>query len=1029
MLMLGPIEVRAGGRRLSIGGPRQKKLLAVLLLNANRSLTLDRLVAELWEEPPSSVRQQVHNSVGSLRRALAPAGSGLTLLTTDAGYQLNVAPASTDVEQFRGFVARAKEADAAGEAERAIADLRSALGLWRGEALAGLEGRSITAAAAGLEEERLTAIEHLTASQLRAGDHAAVVAKLRDLVAEHPLRESFRADLMSALHRSGRPAEALAVYDEGRRLMAEEFGLDPGPRLRALFADILADSGETDTAADTTAEAAPEVPVEDVEPTATKCFLPNDTRDFSGRAAELGQFTAEMQRSLPSALVISAIDGMGGVGKTTLAVHLVHGIADEFPDGQYFIDLRGFSLGQDPVPPEQALDSLLRDCGVPAELVPPSLEARAALWRSHMAGKRAVVVLDNAIDVAQVRPLIPGTPGILVVVTSRRRLTALEGSVPLSLDVFPREDAVSLFVQIVGEERTAPEPEAVVAAVELCGRLPLAIRIAAARLRDRRSWTVANLVERLETQRRNEFLRTGDRSVASALKLSLRYLSPTQQRLFRVLSLHPGHNFDAYVAAALADIPVAEAEDHLEALLDDNLLRQDVVGRYYFHDLVRECARQLCEEVDGEDGMRAAVGRLLDYYLCAVRDWSGHLRTNLQDLEDVDVQHPRAEAGRVRPVAPKDADTVLRDEYANVQAVAHLAADEGWPRHAWRLVRAIQPYIKNTHQIGVARALFEAGLLAAEADHDRHGRSIMTQAVAGSHREHGDHEASESLLGRALELSRSTGNRYTEATQVTELALMHYYAERMVPAYEGFRAAEALAAELERTSLDWTLANCLGVVCRNLGRWDESLGHFRRALEIEERRGGSMVNRCQLWWNIAITKHLMGRNHEARRELDHVRSVSAEIGYEMGELLVLAGLCSTERALGNMSSAIEFGRQALLLARRFGHRVSEYEALNDLGDATLGAGDIDRAAEIFTQAYDYAVEYGLNRGRGSALEGLAHVARARGRFAEARDYWERAVEAHPDDVVEAGYARAHLVAVEDESIECFRCRVLVHDVE
>lgn len=1011
--MLGPVQAWVGSRRLAIDGARQRKLFALLLLNSNRSVSFDWLVAELWEEPPNSVRQQVHNSVGGLRRALAPAGDRLAVVTTEAGYQLTVAPGTTDLEEFLRLVGQAKEADSAGEADRAIAELRAALGLWRGEALAGLDGRSIAAAAAGLEEQRLTAVEHLMSLSLRNGEATAIVPELRDLVAKHPLRESFRADLMLALHRSGRQAEAIAAYDQGRRLLAEEFGLDPGSRLRAVFADILADSGEDDTADNVVVPAA--LPI-------TKCFLPNDTRDFSGRTAELDQLTAELTTSLPSALVISAIDGMGGVGKTTLAVHLAHGIADDFPDGQYFIDLHGFSLGLEPMPAEQALDVLLRDCGVPAELVPPSTEARATLWRAHMAGKRAVIVLDNASDISQVRPLIPGTPGILVVVTSRRRLTALEGAVPLSLDVLPQHDAISLFVQIVGAERVQREPDAVIMAVELCGRLPLAIRIAAARLRDRRSWTVANLVERLETQRRNDFLKTGDRSVVAALRLSLRYLSPTQQRLFRLLSLHPGHNFDVHAASALAGVASVEAEDHLETLLDDNLLRQDVIGRYYFHDLVRDCARQLCEEIDGADVMRAAEERLLDYYLRATREWSAPLRPGIQDLEDADVRYPRADFTTPVPAGANAAE-MLRAEYPNVLAVAHFAADDGWPQYAWRLIRALRPYLKQANQTGTSRALFEKGLRAAEADGDAHGRSVLLHQLAAACREHGDSTAAESFITQALAISRANGNVFTEASQLAELALAHYDAHRLWPAYHAFIEAAAVSATLTDTSLDGAIANNLAVVCRDLGEWEQGLAHLQRALDMGGEHGLPVERRCLLWGNAGMIEHMRGRNHEAARLFERVLSASVDAGYEMGEMDGLLGLCATDRALGKVHSAVDRGRQALLLTRKHDDRKGECEALNVLGEATFAAGDIDTAADIFTQARDYAVEYGLHRYRARSLEGFAHVARARGQFAEAREYWEQAYRTYPDGVVEREVAHEHLVAIEDDTVDCFRCRI------
>jgi transcriptional activator len=315
---------------------------------------------------------------------------------------------------------------------------------------------------------------------------------------------------MIALYRSDRHADALAAYDEGRHVLAEDLGLDPGPRLRALHGEILRGDGnvgpptvEEVSVPDPPAQASS--PLREASPprparSASMCFLPHDTQDFAGRTVEIAHLLTEARRASPTALTISSIDGMGGVGKTALAVHLGHLLAKDYPDGQYFIDLHGFSLGIDPISPEQALDTLLRANGVPPEIIPSSLDERSALWRSTMAGQRALVVLDNATEAAQVRPLLPGTLGALVITTSRRKLTAIDGAVPVSLETLPLNDAIALFTRIAGPHRTANEPENVAQAVELCGRLPLAIRIAAARLRDRTTWTVAELVDRLDTE-------------------------------------------------------------------------------------------------------------------------------------------------------------------------------------------------------------------------------------------------------------------------------------------------------------------------------------------------------------------------------------------------------------------------------------------------------------------------------------------------------------------------------------------------
>ncbi|MFD0205634.1 MULTISPECIES: AfsR/SARP family transcriptional regulator [Saccharothrix] len=1012
--ILGPLEVRSDGSPVRIGGARQQRLLALLLLTVNRVVPVERLVDELWSSPPQSARQQIHNAIAGLRRTLAEHTADVHIRWTEAGYRLDAPEASIDVNQFLRLLDEARHAEAQGRLTEAVAALRTGLEIWRGDVLAGLGGTTIANAAAGLHEQRLSAVESLMSLRLRTGETNSVVGELRQLVTEHPLRDSLRISLMQALHRSGRQADALAVYDDGRRMLADDLGLDPSQELQHVHADVLRGTLEpapTPGPAEPNGDLAPQLSV--------RSYLPHDTSDFSGRSAELLQLRAATQPTSPTAITISAVDGMGGVGKTTLAVHLAHQVAADYPDGHYFIDLRGFTAGMSPVSPEQALDMLLGDSGVPPELIPSALESRSALWRSRMAGRRVLLIIDNAVNAAHVRPLLPGAAGALVVVTSRRKLTALEGALPISLDVLPPEDAITLFEKIAGAERVATEPDAVATAVELCGRLPLAIRIAAARLRDRTRWTVAELVNRLRNHaQRVRFLEIDDRGVMAALRVSYRYLSPPQQRLFRLLSLHPGGDFDAYSAASLAGLPLDEAEQHLDSLFDDNLLKQNTAGRFYFHDLIRDCARQLLFEEDGDAEQRAALGRLLDYYLHAAYVWCRHhhnaIYRDAPRVEHVPEQVPVVSTAQ-------EAVELLNVEYANLVAVTRFAVDNDWHRHAWRLVCALQPMFKLHNYGGPSYDLFEGGARAARASGDVRGESACLQGLAAVCRDHRSTAEALEHIERALKLSRQIGAPESETAQLVDLGNLFLHEDRLQEAREIFHQAEPLTARASNTFLSLAVANNLGVICRDLGDFTQALHHLRRAetlLTAEDVRSAQFIS-----WCIGSVLHAMGAHEEARREFTRGLEMSTASGSSHGEAFALLGLCGVNRSLGNLTESLDQGRRALTTARRFELRVVECEVMNCLGETSLAIGDSDRAKPTFELAREVADRFGIARYRARALEGLAHVAHTRGHLTEARRYWEEAMSTYPDGMVDIEYVRRHLAALGDGTVVCFRCEV------
>ncbi|MGK3204505.1 BTAD domain-containing putative transcriptional regulator [Amycolatopsis sp. MEPSY49] len=576
--LLGTLRVQRDGERVDLGGLRQQRLLVMLLLNVNKVVGADRLLEAMWDgEPPVTARRQLHNAVAALRRSF---GAAKHLVVKDGpGYRITADPQNVDAHRFTALVASASAAAAAGRTTFAVEHLEAALALWNGPALSGLQSSVFEIAAARLEENRLTATERLIGLRLDGGEASALVPQLGELVSRHPLREETRKLLMLALHRCGRTADALNAYEQGRRMLRDELGVDPGASIRELYERILRD----------------DPPKRRPEPAPGRSFLPYDTAHFTGRAEEL-RFLAG-SRPAGTALSILAVDGMAGVGKTTLAVRLAHQLAHRYPEGHLYIDLHGHTAGQTPLEPGAALERLLLDFGLPPARIPRDARQRAARWRAEVAERRVLVVLDNALDARQVRPLLPGTGKAQVIITSRRRLTGLDGVTSRSLDVFPAPDAAALFTRIAGPERTAGRPDAVAEIVALCGNLPLAITIAACRFHNRPAWTLDDLALRLRDRgRRLAELGLEDRSVAARFEVSYERLTAEQRRLFRALGAFAGEEFDAADAALLLSRPVPEAERLLEELFDAHVLRQRTAGRYHFHALVREHARAKGEE-------------------------------------------------------------------------------------------------------------------------------------------------------------------------------------------------------------------------------------------------------------------------------------------------------------------------------------------------------------------------------------------------------------------------------------------------
>jgi DNA-binding SARP family transcriptional activator/Tfp pilus assembly protein PilF len=994
--VLGPLAATCDGRPVILHGPRQHRLLAVLLLNANLVVSAERLVDELWDDPPATARRQVHNAMAALRRSLGSYGD-VPIDTTDVGYRLAIRPEQLDVEVFRRHVHEAGRHAADGEVGDAVGSLTQALALWSGPALPGLDGPLIRSAVAGLEELRLACLERLGALRLELGDAAGVLSDLTTWVAEHPLRESLRGSLMLALYRCGRQAEALDAYEQGRRLLAEELGLDPGAALRRLHEQILLDAVPLPTAI----SAAPSEPATQVQPGGgVACTLPHDIVDFSGRAAELAQLRDGIARSAATALAISTIDGMGGIGKTALAVRLAYLVRGDYPDGQHFLDLRGFTPGQDPMTSAQALDVLLRGIGVPVEQVPADEDSRIAYWRSQMASRRMLVVLDNAVDEGQVRPLLPGAAKTLVIVTSRRYLGGLEGTSPLFLDVLPRPDALALFEQVAG--RPLAEPDRAVAAevVELCGRLPLAVRIAGSRLRHRPNWTVADLVSRLRDQRRRtRFLAIGDRTVAAVLALSYRYLSPAQQRLFRLLGVHPGVDFEPYAVAALTGITPEEAEDGLDALVDENLLLQGIGGRYRIHDLVRDCAHELANQHDSTAELRAAAHRLLDYYL----------RLAWRSCEPMARAAHRFQPGFLDPAPELAAGTdpigLLKVEHGNLVEAARYAAEHGWLDHTWQIPGALQPFLNRMNHHGNSLAMFERGLAAARELGDVPGESAMLSNIALIMRELGRFAEAQRLFEQAIAISRRTAALAAEACQLAGLGFTYRRAGQLRLAHETFAARREQAERAGVRGGYAALTNNLAVVCIATGRYAEARAYLEEVLPIA-RELGAVHDEAMLLGNLGQALDRLGQGAAALERFDRALELSRRVELRQGEAMGLAGRGAARVNLGDLAGGLADGRAGLVIARDAGAPYAECEALLVIGAAQAAAGQRTQAESAYEQARKIAAANDLPIQEARGCDALSRLRARAGDRAAAGRHRERALRLYPAEAVEARLLRA-----------------------
>jgi DNA-binding SARP family transcriptional activator len=840
--VLGPLQVVAGesGEPCAVSGTRLRALLAVLLWRANQPVPVDELAELVWDgAPPGGAPEAVRALVKRLRRGLDERAAA-RIVTRAPGYAVEVAGDELDASWFERLTRDAGAAVRAGRWAEAARAATGALGLWRGSPLADVPAQLLRDRwVPHLEELHVQALEWRVEADLHEGRHEQLIPELRDLIARHPLREHFHGQLMLALYRCGRQSEALAAYRRARDVLVGELGVEPGPGLRELHQRILS----VDPAL-TVTEPPPSVPAllaQGKPQQVTPRQLPSAVPGFTGRAAELQALTGLLDRPgerVPGAVVISAIGGTAGVGKTALAVHWGHQVAGRFPDGQLYANLRGYDPDQ-PVPAAGALAGFLRSLGVAGQDIPPEENERAARYRSLLAGKRMLVILDNAGSADQVRPLLPGSPACAVVVTSRDTLAGLvarDGVTRLDLDLLPQQDAVALLRTLIGARADA-KPGAAELASQCC-RLPLALRVAAGLAASRPAVSLAALVSELADLRtRLDLLevggdpRTGVRAVFS---WSYRHLGAEDARAFRLLGLHPGPDLEPYAAAALTGATVEQARRALDTLVRAHLIQPAAPGRYTMHDLLRGYAREFTSSPDSGDEPQAALTRLFDHYL--------HTAATAMDILFPAERHLRPRIPRPSAPVPPLADSAatrdwLDSERAALVAAAGHAAGHGWPGHAIRLAAILSRYLRNGGHLPEALTIFGHALGAARRTGDRIAEATALSLTGNVDRQQSRLQQATDRHRQALALFRAAGDRAGEARALGNLGLAETALGRYEHAARHQQEAFAIFRDIgDRFGEARALGN-LGLARQQQGRYQEAAGYHRQALDLSHEIG------------------------------------------------------------------------------------------------------------------------------------------------------------------------------------------------
>ncbi|WP_344638675.1 AfsR/SARP family transcriptional regulator [Kitasatospora cystarginea] len=950
--VLGPVQAWRGEQPLSLGSPQQQAVLVALLLNHGRPVATQDLVDGLWgDRPPPQAVAALRTYVSRLRTVIEPHREVRTpaelLVSVSDGYALRIPPEALDLAAFENEFASAATAKTSGDFRESHRLLASALSRWAGRPLAGIPGPYAEAQRMRLTERQISAAEERCAAALEIGLHSETVAELSSLAAEHPLRERLRELLMLALYRCGRQAEALGVYSDTRKLLIEELGVEPGAGLGSVHSRILAGdpalmpapaSFARVNAAD---EAVPFVP---------PAQLPADVSDFSGRTELVSELQSVLGSGSGQAVVVTSLAGIGGVGKTTLAVHVAHRLRSEFPDGQLYTDLRG--AGASPADPAVVLGDFLYALG--AAETPDTLEQRSALYRSLLADRRMLILLDNAKDAEQLKPLIPGVSSSAVLVTSRSRLAELPGAHLVDVEELTPAEALALFSAIVGEQRVAAEPEASLAVVRACGLLPLAVRIAAARLASRPRWSVSDLARRLADQRRRlSELQLGNLAVETTIGLGYGQLKTEEARAFRLLSLIDAPDLPLSAVTDLLGVSEDAAEQLAEALVEANMLECFTPGRYRYHDLLRLFAQRQNEKLRDTTAQHAALLRLLDSLVATMRNAA-------QAIEPDDVLteslHQPVSTGcsfsggdAARNWLRSELALVLSSIEAAVQGPLQLL------RPAVDLLIVLNGLVEDPTHGQRIRVALDTADANARSNSDNAALARIQLALGFLQHVAGEYHNAELSFRRSLDLQGKDDQTHLRANVANLLAVVLSLADRPAEALPFLAEARLVSRSLGARISEARLLGNLARAHLDLGQHDEAVSSAQAAVEAA-RSSGNTPCLADTLYQLGVVLRSTGSPGEAAAQLREAHRLYQSDQRRIWEGYSLARLAPCLLADGQPPEAAEAAEEALAIAQELDAAYCQGlanaalgEALLELGQPARGLACLQEAHSIFTR--------------------------------------------------------------------------------